>query len=398
MNQLSQRLDSGIRYVDTNALIRKIVGKWYVILLAMVIFVGAGAVMKMQKTSPSTGVSASEEQQAKIDDKQYVVDYYTNKLASIDSYLNTSALFAINPYCAGRASAGISASDDDEGVRNGILAECAAFIQTGIDYSGYSEDYETGYYSDVVIIDYEVVPGTLVLSVYGPDEEQAGQLFDYVVDQLTDHIDEGLIISDMETSMCYSPDLAEATQIIQDDYSDSKVLLDAARKDLNLLRNDEQNVSFGKKQIVMYAVIGMIVGVIAVGLYYILSGRILSDKELFTQYGLNNLNKGSVIDNGLDYSLIADRLNGTGSADGIVIIRASGSASFEDIGNELKSHGLEREVRTVDQSDLVQKIDTLKGSDVLVAVSEGKTKYKLVSRLLKILVDRGINVTGFIME
>ena len=123
-----------------------------------------------------------------------------------------------------------------------------------------------------------------------------------------------------------------------------------------------------------------------------------SDPFLPNQAKPWNLNKGSVIDNGLDYSLIADRLNGTGSADGIVIIGASGSASVEDIGNELKSHGLEREVRTVDQSDLVQKIDTLKGSDVLVAVSEGKTKYKLVSRLLKILVDRGINVTGFIME
>lgn len=385
MESLLQIVNSHIRVVNAKSLLSKVIKKWYVVLVFMMLF----ALLSIPR---GNNPSASQDDIDKKTAYETEITYYETEAKSFADYIENSVVFSADPFNVNKGTCLLQA----ETMNNAALIMDT--IQNEIDYSSYRNDKAPVYITEQIKV--EMINDTSVmLTVTGFDHDDAQGLLDFIGNEITRTAQENgfdVAISKKQVSTMFDQELMEKANKIAGLYTQNQKDLVDLRNKSNSINVEESAKTINKKKVILFAVMGAGIGALLVALYYVLNNRVLSAEDACGQYLLDNvtvLNKGK--NKGINYektkallSKKADKHNE------LFIVSELPQMNLDELAGNLSDSALT--VKPVEYDSDGNAI-LPSNSAVLLAVKANESKYSNINELIRTIDIYNNKIIGLLV-
>ncbi|MBE6127879.1 MAG: hypothetical protein E7185_01240 [Erysipelotrichaceae bacterium] len=385
MESLLQIVNSHIRVVNAKSLFSKVIKKWYLLLVFMLLFV-------LLSIPRGTNPAASQDDIDKKTAYETEISFYEAEAASFIDYIENSVVFSVDPFNVNKGTCLIQA----ETMNN--AAQVMNTIQNGIDYSSYRNDKNPVYITEQIKA--EMINDTSVLlTVTGFDHDDAQALLDFICNEITranQENDVNVTISKKQVSAVFDQELAEKANKIANLYTQNQKDVADLRNKSNSINVEESAKTINKKKIILFAVMGCGVGALLLALYYVLNNRVLSAEDACGQYLLDNftvLNKGKNKD--INYEKTKALLNKKADKHNeLFIVSELPQLNLDELARNLSDSALT--VKPVEYDSDGNAI-LPSNSVVLLAVKANESKYSNINELIRTIDIYNNKIIGLLV-
>lgn len=416
--------------ISLSGVIKHAIFKWWIILIAAVVFASLAVGYKYYTVVPETIASNSAEEysyDALLDSYNagqtnisVEIENLYDKAQIMNEYTQDSIYYNLDPtsFAVSIATYQLSSSSGSEieqvyesylyDISNGEYI-CDLANELSIEEEYLRETIRvSGFDSSVLNIDSNNTTSSLVIAVYGEDYEYTNKVLDYVVEEIPVITDE---ISSILPHQCVLLTRNQAMKIettIRSDQSGVDSYITDLYGKINNLSNNQKSIpepdnstngesgSVSGKTVIKYGAVGGVLGaIIAIGiivLAYIIDGRVTDNTRFLNRYNVALLGKS-------DAMIIANIKNYLSNSSDVIF---TGTASESIIKDKIEIYKKEIDgIVLIEAPDILENAESrskLVNSNNVILVEEiKKSKYVDIDEELSVLSSMGKTVVGVIL-